>query len=188
MKSQKRSDEFFDTNFKEIISSEIVLLFGGLLAGSLLAFYTDQILIIPGMLIILPGFLEMMGNINGSFTARLVSGLFLKIIKPTTYKSRIVKDNIAASFILAISLSFLFGFILFSWNWIIGGTSNWALILLPLIAGIISNVLEIPLALMATFYLFKKGHDPNNVMGPFITISGDVISIAALIIAFFIIL
>jgi len=51
------------------------------------------------------------------------------------------------------------------------------------IAGIIVNAIEIPLTLFTTFYLFRKGHDPNNIMGPFITSTGDVTSIISLLIA-----
>lgn len=57
------------------------------------------------------------------------------------------------------------------------------IIAIPVIAGAIANAIEIPLALFATFYLFRKGHDPNNVMGPLITSTGDVISIVSLLAA-----
>src|SRR3989338_5445908 len=74
-----------DKSFKEIFSSQIVSLFGGLIAGIILAVYSDKIFLIPGMLILLPGFLEMRGNISGSFASRLSSGLFLRVIDPHKY-------------------------------------------------------------------------------------------------------
>ena len=61
------------------------------------------------------------------------------------------------------------------------------IILLPVIAGVIANAIEIPLTLFVTFYLFKKGHDPNNIMGPFVTSTGDITSILAILIALVII-
>ena len=57
------------------------------------------------------------------------------------------------------------------------------ILLISVIAGVIANAIEIPLTLYATFILFRKGHDPNNIMGPFVSVSGDVISLFALIIA-----
>jgi cation transporter-like permease len=33
------------------------------------------------------------------------------------------------------------------------------------------------------FWLFKRGHDPNNVIGPLVTTMGDVVSIVALAVA-----
>jgi cation transporter-like permease len=41
--------------------------------------------------------------------------------------------------------------------------------------------------LIFTFYFFKKGHDPNNVMGPFVSSLGDVTSVISLLIAMVII-
>ena len=46
-----------------------------------------------------------------------------------------------------------------------------------------SKILDFLIFLFVTFYLFRKGHDPNNIMGPFITSTGDVTSIISLLIA-----
>ncbi len=173
----------FNSKFKEIFSSQIVSIFGGLIAGTILAMYTDKIFLLPGMLLIFPGFLEMRGNISGSFASRLSSGLFLKVINPNKIKTNIIKGNLIASFILAIIVSFSLGLIAFLFNYLVFQTFIPKIILIPLIAGIIANAVEIPLTLFVTFYLFRKGHDPNNIMGPFITSTGDITSIIALLAA-----
>lgn len=176
----------FDRNFKEIFYSQLFSLAGGLFGGTLLAIYTDKMLIIPGMLILIPGFLEMRGNISGSFASRLSSGLFLHVINPNHKKSRLIKGNLIASFSLAIIVSLAIGLLAFGFNGIYGNYTP-EIIWIPLIAGIISNLIQLPLALGATLYIFKKGHDPNNIMGPFITSTGDVISILSLLLAVMII-
>ncbi|MBI2110554.1 magnesium transporter [Candidatus Woesearchaeota archaeon] len=173
----------FDKNFKDIFFSQLVSLGGGLIAGLMLAIYADKLFLIPGMLILLPGFLEMRGNISGSFASRLSSGLFLGIIKPNKIKTKIIKGNLSASFFLVLFVSFLLGFLAFLFNYFFLKTVTIELIFMPLVAGIIANVIEIPLTLFVTFYLFKKGHDPNNIMGPFITSTGDITSIVSLLIA-----
>lgn len=178
----------FDSAFKEILSAEMIAVIGGIIAGTILAVYTDNFLIIPGMLIILPGFLEMRGNISGSFASRLISGLFLGVIKPSNIRDRIVKENITATFLLSAVVSFIFGLILFFFNYIFLNNISYLLLALPFIAGIIANIIEVPIVLGGTFYFFKKGHDPNNIMGPFITATGDITSIISLLIAFFILL
>jgi len=175
--------DIFDSNFREIFSSQIVSIVGGLIAGTILAVYTDKLLLIPGMLIILPGFLEMRGNISGSFASRLSSGLFLGVIKPDKVNTRTIKGNLLASFFLAIFVSLVLGLVAFSFNYLILKTLTLKIILLPLVAGVIANAIEIPLTLFATIYLFKKGHDPNNIMGPFITSTGDITSVLSLLIA-----
>lgn len=175
--------EIFDINFKEIFSSQLVSIAGGLIAGTILAIYTNKILLIPGMLILLPGFLEMRGNISGSFASRLSSGLFLGAIKPDNLKTKIIQGNLLASFLLAIFVSFALGLIAFVFNFFVFHNLTIQIILLPLIAGVIANAIEITSTLFFTFYLFKKGHDPNNIMGPFVTSTGDIVSIVSLLIA-----
>lgn len=177
----------FDKDFREIFSSQVVSILGGLIAGTILAVYTNQILLIPGMLILLPGFLEMRGNISGSFASRLSSGLFLGVVKPRIRDTKLIKGNLFASFLLAVIVSFALGLIAFLFNYFVLHTITLKIILLPLIAGVIANAVEIPLTLFATFYLFKKGHDPNNIMGPFVTSTGDITSVVSLLIALMII-
>lgn len=172
----------FDSSFKEIFSSQIISIIGGLIAGTMLAMHTDKILLIPGMLILLPGFLEMRGNISGSFAARLTAGLFLGVVSTKSIKTRIVKGNLLASFVLAVIVSFVLGLIAFLFNLLVFKISTPNIILIPLIAGVIANAIEIPLTLFATLYFFRKGHDPNNIMGPFVTSTGDITSIVSILI------
>jgi mgtE-like transporter len=177
----------FDESFKEIFSSQIISVAGGIIAGLLLATHIDKILLIPGILILLPGFLEMRGSISGAFASRLSAGLFLGIVKPTIKRTHLIKGNLMASFSLAVLVSFILGLLAFIVNYLTLGIVTPNIILLPLIAGVIANTIEVPLTLLATFWLFKKGHDPNNFMGPFVTSTGDITSIVALLIALVII-
>ena len=174
---------FFDKDFKEIFASEVISVSGGLLVGIFLAIYTNKLLLIPGMLILLPGFLEMRGNISGSLASRISSGLFLRVISPKKIMSKIVTGNIIAASILAVIVSLTLGLIAFLFDYIILHQIVIKIIFLPLIAGIIANFIEIIITLIATFYLFRKGHDQNNIMGPFVTTTGDISSTLALVIA-----
>jgi len=177
----------FDRNFKDIMLSQIVSIIGGLIAGTILAIYTGKILMIPGMIILLPGFLEMRGNISGSFASRLSSGLFLGVIKPNHKNKHLIKGNLLASFFLVFAITLVLGLVAFGFNYFFFHTYTPEIILLPIIAGFIANLIEIPLTLIATFYVFKKGHDPNNIMGPFVTSTGDITSVLALLLALVII-
>ncbi|HLD15901.1 MAG TPA: magnesium transporter [Candidatus Nanoarchaeia archaeon] len=177
----------FDKDFKEILFSQSMAVIGGIIAGTLLALYTDKILLIPGMVILIPGFLEMRGNISGTLSARLSSGLFLGVFKSSKEKKNVVSGNIIASFILAAIVSLILGLIAYLFNYLIFKVSTPEIIMIALVAGILGSLIQIPLALFFTFYLFKKGHDPTNIMGPLLTTTGDIISILALLIALVII-
>jgi mgtE-like transporter len=178
---------FFDKSFKEIFLSQVVSILGGLIAGTFLAVYVDKILLIPGMFILLPGFLEMRGNISGSFASRLSSGLFLRVVNPKKFGTKMIRGNLFAAVLLAVIVSFALGIVAFLFNYFLFHIYTPQIILIPLIAGIIANVIEVPLTLFFTFYFFRKGHDPNNIMGPFVTSTGDVTSVIALLIAILII-
>ncbi len=177
----------FNRGFWEIFYSEIISIGGGLIAGTILAVLTDKVFLIPGMLILLPGFLEMRGSISGTFASRLSSGLFLGVVKPNKFFSRIIRGNLIASFSLAGLISLILGFIAFLFTFLIFHIVYFKVILIALIAGIIANSFEIILTLAATFYIFKKGHDPNNILGPFVTTTGDITSIISLYIVMVII-
>ena len=180
--------QIFDKTFKEILSVEIISVLGGLFAGLLLAVYTDKLFIIPAFLLALPGFLEMRGNISGSFSSRLSSGLFLHLINPKKYTTKIVKSTVLASFLLAVAVSLSLGVVAFLVTYFVFNIVFFPIIYVLLIAGIISNAIEIPLTLFTTFYLYRKGHDPNNIMGPFVTTTGDIISVVSLLISLAIII
>jgi len=172
-----------DKNFGEIFYSQLISVIGGIIAGTILAIHTDRILLIPGILILFPGFLDMRGNISGSFASRLSSGLFLGVIKPKIKNTKIIKGNLIASSSLVLLLSFFLGLLAFLFNYFILGIITPKIIIIPVIAGIIANLIEIPLTLFFTFYIFRKGHDPNNFMGPFVTSTGDITSVISLLIA-----
>lgn len=174
---------FIDERFREILSSQLVSILGGLLAGTVLALYTDRLLLIPGMLVILPGFLEMRGSISGSVASRLSSGLFLGVIRPRRPRKAVIRGNLAASFALAILVSLALGLLAFLFTFLLFGQAPFTIILIPLVAGIIANAIEIPLTLFMTLSLFRRGHDPNNIMGPFVTSTGDITSIVSLLLA-----
>ncbi|MFH1056813.1 MAG: magnesium transporter [Candidatus Micrarchaeota archaeon] len=175
--------QVFDKNFKEISVAELLSVAGGLAAGTLIATNVDKILLYPGMLVLLPGFLEMRGNITGSFASRLSSGLFLKVLKPWDMRSKIVTGNIIAAAALGVVISLFLGFAAFFLSLLVFKQYAIKIIFVSLIAGVLTTAVEITLALYATFYLFGKGHDPNNIMGPVVTSTGDVSSVVFLFLA-----
>ena len=169
--------------FREIFSAEIISMTGGLLAGSILAAYIDKILLIPGLLIFLPGFLEMRGNISGSLAARLGTALDLKKIPVKIDGSRFVSKNVAATFIEAFAVALSLAFVAYLVTYFVFGTATFEIFWIAIIAAVLANVIEAILTVHATFWLFKKGHDPNNIMGPYVTTTGDVVSVISLLLA-----
>jgi mgtE-like transporter len=170
-------------DYKEIFTVEIISMTGGLLAGLLLASYLDKLTIIPGLFILLPGFLEMRGNISGSLSGRLSSGLFLGAVQPRFKHQSLLTGNVLASFASVITVSAALGLLAYFLSGLFFGAADISIVFIALLAGLLSNLIEIPLTIATVFWLFKHGHDPNDVMGPYITTIGDIFSILALLIA-----
>lgn len=166
--------------FEEILVSEFISVTGGVLAGALIATYLDKIALVPGLLILLPGFLAMRGNISGSLAARIGAALHLGLLKK---HPGLLHRNVWAAFTLSIMVSIILGAVAYAGTWLFFHIHHPKIILVSVIASIISNVILIPLTTRATIWLFDHGHDPDNIMGPYITTVGDIVSVVSLIIA-----
>lgn len=166
--------------FEEILVSEFISVTGGVLAGALIATYLDKIALVPGLLILLPGFLAMRGNISGSLAARLGAALHLGLLKK---HPGLLHRNAWAAFTLSIVVSAILGLVAYAGTWLFFHIHHPQIILVAVIASIISNIILIPLTTKTTIWLFNHGHDPDNIMGPYITTVGDIVSVVSLIIA-----
>lgn len=171
------------SDFKEISAGQFFSITGGLIAGILLAYLGDEVMLIPGLLILIPGFLEMRGNISGSLSSRLSSALHMGYVKPELRYSKFMKSNILASFMLGIVASVAIGAISLAVTIFYFHVFYIKIVYISLIAAIISNMILIPLTVITCFWLFRKGHDPDNIMGPYVTTVGDIASMISLFIA-----
>ncbi len=168
-------------DFKEIFSSQVISIVGGAVAGIALSVFTNRLEVVPGLLVLLPGFLGMRGNISGSLSARLGSAMHLGKLKPKLKNTKILRENILATLVLAIVVSTFLGLIAYAFTRFAFGIDFPKIILVSVLAGLISNFIQMPLTVLASFYLYSRGHDPDNIMGPYITTLGDIVSVASLL-------
>jgi len=167
--------------FEEIFVSELISVTGGIFAGTMLALAVDKLALIPGILILMPGFLEMRGNISGSLAARLSTALHLKLINGDKHSRRMLHSNVWSAFLLGILVSAFLGLVAYVGTLLFFKISYPKIIIVALVAGIISNMILIPITTRTTIWLYRHGHDPDNIMGPYITTLGDIVSVASLL-------
>ncbi|MEK6812831.1 MAG: magnesium transporter, partial [Nanoarchaeota archaeon] len=144
--------------------------------------------VIPSLLILLPGYLEMHGNLLGSLAGRLSTALQLHKIPRRFSWNTFVHDNILATFVLGVIVAFVLGLLAYFLTWFIMGEATPAIIAIALIALIVSLLIEIPLTVAATYFSYHHGYDPDDVMGPYVTTLGDFIGILALLLTFWVVL
>ena len=170
----------------QIIKGQIFSLTGGLIAGSLLSLYTDKLYLIPGIFVLLPGFLELQGGINGAMAARIGSIAHkFGVDKVDDAKDEHIKSNVFASIFLNFTASAFLGLLSFFLVKVFFKEEIPQLIAIPLIAAFFASTVLIPITEKVSSILYKRGIDPDNVMGPIVTSIGDVVSTASILIAIF---
>lgn len=157
----------------------------GILAGMGLALMKGSLEELPGMLIMVPAFLQMRGAVGGTLASRLSSALHMGIIEPRLRLSDELAQNLIGTLVLSLLLSGLIGCLAHFMCLLFGFASAGllTLILLSLIAGVLSSLIVIFITIIMTIKVYQRGLDPDVIMGPFITTLGDIVSIPCLFVA-----
>ena len=170
-----------DKDFLEISFSELLAMTGGIIGGTFLLGLIDNISLVVGLFILFPGLLEMHGNIYGSLSARLSNLLLLKKLKEKRDRRYFIRQNVLASFFLILFISFVLGLISYFFIYFVFDVNNPVIIYVAVLSSLLGSLVEIPLTIYATFWFYKHSFDPEDIMGPYVTTLGDIISIVSLI-------
>lgn len=180
--------EFLEDHKRSIKEGLIALLIcacGDLIAGLILGNMTYFLEKYPGLLVLIPGAIGMRGNIFGSFGSRLSTNLHIGILSPEFKKSETLTNNILSSLILTLVLSLFLAFVAKVICVLLHFESisfvDFALI--SIIAGIISNVIMLPITMFVSLKSFENGWNPDNITTPIIAAFGDLFTLPAIIIA-----
>lgn len=181
---------FKNHNFivKEGLIALLICALGDLVAGIILGKMTFFLKMFPGLLVLIPGAIGMRGNIFGSFASRLSTNLHIGVISPKFELSEHLNYNIFASFVLTLSLSLFLAIVakslclLFNFDSI----SIFDFVIISVLAGIISNLIMLPITMFVSFKSFQHGWDPDNITTPIIAAFGDLFTLPAIIIAIYI--
>ncbi len=174
-----------DKDFFEIFLSQLLSITGGVIAGTFLLKLIDNIGFLSGFFILFPGLLEMHGNIYGSLSARLGNLLILGELKN---KKLFILENVKAVLFLSFIVSFILGLITYLFVYFVFGVDSKIIILISVLSSLFSSIFEIPLTIYFTFLVFKHNLDPEDIMGPYVTTFGDLISIISLILVTYILI
>ena len=173
---------------KESLISLLICAIGDLIAGIILGNMTVFLETFPGLLVIIPGAIGMRGNIFGSFASRLSTNLHIGIISPKFKFSEDLNQNIFSSFVLTLVLSLFLAIISKIFCLLLHYQSMPLIdfILICILAGIISNLIMLPITMFVSFKSFDHGWDPDNITSPIIAAFGDLFTLPAIIASLFI--
>jgi mgtE-like transporter len=160
-----------------------VLILCGLLeifAGTTLSGMESFLESLPGLIIMLPPMLDLRGDINGSFAARLGSGIHLGIID-SKHRDEII-ENLKAALLMSIVVPAVIAILsflvcrLFS----LPSIGLFELMFIAVCTGLTSGVILSILSIALTYSASRIGLDPDNITIPILSTLGDFIVILAL--------
>lgn len=177
---------------KESIPILLLTTVGGVIAGVILEDMQNKLVEIPGLLVLLPAILGMRGNISGALGSRLSSALHLGLIEPRLRWNKTISDNVWASIILNVMMSFFLGVVAYYVYELAhsSGLSHFEehasilkLTAISLIAGVLAGLILTLLTIATAVFTFGHDIDPDNVLMPSLSTVGDILTIFCLLIA-----
>lgn len=171
--------------YRQALPVILVSLVAGLFAGTLLGTETmrEGIESVPGILLLLPAFLATRGGVYGSLGARLSSGLHQGLIDPRFEWNDRLRNAVVASFLNGMIVSVFIAVLAWGVLLVLGrGGSLLELIIILFVAALLSAFAMLGVLLTVIFKGYRRGLDPDNVIGPVVTTVGDVFGVAFLLV------
>jgi mgtE-like transporter len=163
---------------REALPFELLATVGGVIAGIILSGMTNELEMIPGLIVIYPGVLGLRGNISSTLGSRLGSAIHMGLITDIDRNNPELVNNISGSlllgFIMAILLGILGHFVTLALGFESAGIFK--LVLICVISALTSGVILSFVAVLLAIGTFRYGFDPDNVVTPSIATIGDIVS------------
>lgn len=161
-------------------------LVGGLLAGVTLGGMEAELTAVPGLLVAVPALLATRGNVYGSLGARLSTGLHQGLIEPRVeVGDERLRGATAAALANGLLASAVTAVAVFAILSALGDevASVGTLLAVSLVAGLLSGIALTVVVVLVVFAGYRRGRDPDTLVGPVVTTTGDVVGVASLLVA-----
>ena len=173
-------------SYREALPALSASLVGGLIAGVVLGGMRTELRMVDGLLVLVPALLATRGNVYGSFGARLATALHQGLIEP---RVRTDDDRLAAAIVAALTnglmVSTFAAVAAYVILWVLGRPSApvTTLIAIAAIAGLLSGVVLTTAVVVVVFAGYRRGYNPDTIVGPVVTTTGDIFGLVFLLIA-----
>lgn len=172
--------------YREALPALGASLLGGLLAGVVLGGMRAELRAVPGLLVLVPALLATRGNVYGSLGARIATALHQGFIQPrVTEADRRLYAAVAAALgngilasLFAATVTFL---VLLLLGWEVAALPT--LLGVALVAGLLSGTVLTVVVVTVVFAGYRRGYNPDTLVGPVVTTTGDVFGVLFLLIA-----
>ncbi|WP_440951989.1 magnesium transporter [Methanococcoides sp. FTZ1] len=169
---------------KEALPFQLIATLGGAVAGLILTGMTEELELIPGLIVIYPAVLGMRGNISCTLGSRLGSAIHMGLITKIENNPELT-NNIMGSLLLSFMLSVVLGVLGHGMTALMGLESAgvFSLTMIAVMAGVSSGLILSVIAVFLALGMFRFGFDPDNVVTPAIATIGDIVSMYMLLLS-----
>ncbi len=172
--------------YREALPALVASLGGGLLSGVVLGGMRAELRAIPGLLVLVPALLATRGNVYGSLGARIATALHQGLIEPRVRGGdRRLRAAAAAALGNGILTSAFASVVVFVVLQVLGApvAPFTRLVGVALVAGLLSGSVLVVVVVTVVFAGYRRGHDPDTLVGPLVTTTGDVFGMLFLLVA-----
>lgn len=158
-------------------------------SGSFLGYMGDSFRLLPGLIIMVPPLLALRGNVSGILASRLGSALHQGVIEPRLSWTSEIVTNVLSAIFLSLFGSFIIGMLSYSISFLTGivPVSAHVLLLIAVVAGLLSSVIQSGLTVLIAILSYTKGLDPDNVTAPLMMSIGDLLTVSCIFVAIFLV-
>lgn len=169
---------------REALPFELMATVGGVISGVILSGMSNELELIPGLIVITPAVLGMRGNISCTLGSRLGSAIHMGLITKIDRNPELV-NNVSGSLLLSLIMSIILGIVghLITIGLGLQSAGAFTLTLIAVIAGVSSGIILSFVAVLLAIGMFRFGFDPDNVVTPAIATIGDIVSMIMLFMA-----
>ena len=159
---------------------------GDLVSGLTLGSITGTLEQLPGLLVLVPAAIGMRGNIFGALGSRLGTSIHAGTYRLSRRTDTLVGQNMVASLALSLSISLVLAVLAkaIAVGFNLQNTISIAdFVVISVIGAVLSSVFVLAITLGVAHLSANRGWDLDNVAGPIVTASGDMITLPALFLA-----
>jgi mgtE-like transporter len=172
--------------YREALPALSASLVGGLAAGVVLGGMREELRAVSGLLVLVPALLATRGNVYSSLGARIATALHQGLVEPrirggdprlrSAVAASIANGLLASAFAATVAYVIL-------WGLSASPASLASLVGIAVLAGLLSGVTLSTVVVLAVFAGYRRGYNPDTLVGPLVTTTGDVFGIAYLLLA-----
>ncbi|WP_049985616.1 magnesium transporter [Halobellus rufus] len=172
--------------YREALPALGASLVGGLVAGVILSGMRAELRAVPGLLVLVPALLATRGNVYGSLGARISTALHQGLVEPRIRGGdERLQSAVAAALANGLLVSAFAAVAAFSILTVLGDTVAplSVLIATALVSGLLSGIALVGVVVTVVFAGYRRGRDPDTLVGPLVTTTGDLFGMLFLLVA-----